>query len=275
MAVVCLINMKGGVGKTTLTLALSDFLSSLHRKRVLLIDLDPQANLTTAAIGENRWAQVDQKRRTVADAFDAIVRGEAPAVHTEIVGRVTGAVPVALIAGTPRLADIEAEAMETDQTWRIKVGSPYMVLHRALFKDLDLYDHVLIDCPPSLGVVTLNGLMLADGYLIPVMPSPVAVAGIKQLAAKIEGFSKNMRRPLKRYGTVVNRIDARTNLHLTIIRELEKQPEVTPIWNSRIRHSVRAEEGWDDSSSKTLIQRWGALYPDLMTFTEEFTRRVK
>ena len=99
MAVVSIINFKGGVGKTTMTLALSDFLSSLYRKRVLLIDLDPQANLTIACIGDERWAQLDKRKETVADLFDGVVRNDsAIAPYFVETNRTTGAVPVHLLA---------------------------------------------------------------------------------------------------------------------------------------------------------------------------------
>lgn len=274
MPVVSLINMKGGVGKTSLTLALSDFLSASYRKRILLIDLDPQANLTTACIEEQRWAFLDGKKRTIADVFDAVVRDATIAPHFEAVSRVRGAVPVQLLASTPRLAEVESEAMESDQAWRRRVGSPYLVLHQALYHLLDPYDYVIIDCPPSLGPITLNGLALTDGYLIPVMPSPVATSGLELLQRKIVQFAQGLRRPIKRYGTVVNRVDARANLHAAIIRELEGNPEAKPVWSTRIARSVRVEEGWDNPEARTLVQRWGASHDDFFALAEEFIRRV-
>jgi chromosome partitioning protein len=225
-------------------------------------------------VGNNRWDELDKKRRTLADVFWAVVEGRDAGVHVEVVNRVSGAVPVSLVASTPRLSDVEAEAMEADQAWRRRVGSPYLVLHTALSRYTDAFDHVLVDCPPSLGVVTLNGLALSDGYLIPVTPTPVAIAGIAQLADKIASFSAGIARPLRRYGTIINAIDSRTNLHDSIIRELERQKTVTPIWSTRIRQSVRAQEGWDNPGPRTLTQRWGALYGDYQSLAEEYLRRV-
>lgn len=275
MATVSLINRKGGVGKTTLTLALSDFLTSVYRKRILLLDLDPQANLTLACVGEQRWVELDERRKTVADVFFDIVNNVPVVPHLEVINRIRGAVPAQLLASTPRLSDIEAEAMDSDQAWRRRVGSPYLVLNQALVRLLDGYDYVLIDCPPSLGVITLNGLVFSDGYLIPVMPSPVAISGIEQVVDRIDKFAGGFRRTIKRYGTVVNRVDSRTNLHAAVIRELEGNPDAQPLWTTRVRASVRVEEGWDQHEARTLSQRWGVLQNDFLALAEEFIRRVR
>lgn len=275
MTAVCLINRKGGVGKTTLTLALSDFLSGLHRKRVLLVDLDPQANLTTSAIGVTRWAELDKRGLTVADAFQAVVRGETPRVITDAVQRVAGGIPVQLVPSTPRLSDIESEAMETDQAWRRRVGSPYLVIHQLLSVQADAYDYVLIDCPPSLGVVTLNGLALADGYLMPVKPDALSTAGLPQLVAKVTAFASGLRRPLRRYGTVLNDFKSTANLGYTIRAELAADQDIGPLWDTQIGNSVKLPEGVEGHTPKTLTQRWTTALPDLNALTQEFLRRVR
>lgn len=275
MPVVSLVNRKGGVGKTTLTLALSDYLSSVYRKKVLLIDLDPQANLTTAGVGETRWQALDRGRLTVADLFQAVVSTGAGVPHIERVTRVTRGSAVDLIASTPRLSDVEEDVLEGDAGWRRRMGSPYVVLSRGLGDLVDTYDYVLIDCPPALGMITLNGLALSDGYLIPVMPSPIAVSGLELLAAKVNEFGAGLRRKLVRYGTVVNRVKVGTLSHAAIIGELERNPEAKPVWNARIRDSVRAEEEWDQHGASTLIQRWGTLHTDFSALAEEFVRRVR
>jgi chromosome partitioning protein len=275
MSIVSVINMKGGVGKTTLTLALSDFLSSIYKKRVLLIDLDPQANLTMACVGEHRWADIDHHRMTVADIFDEVVRNVPTAPHIEAINRIRGGMQVHLIASTPRLTEVEAEAMDADQAWRRRVGSPYLVLNQVLAPILDAYDYALIDCPPSMGVITLNGLAFSDGYLVPVTPSPVSITGFELLQRKVSQFAYGLRRTITRYGTIINRVDTRTNLHAAIIRELQGNPEAQPVWTTQIHTTVRAEEGWDQSEPRTLSQRWGGLHSVFSALAEEFIRRVR
>ncbi|MCK6506254.1 ParA family protein [Myxococcota bacterium] len=274
MTAVCVINRKGGVGKTTLTLALADFLGGLYRKRVLLVDLDPQANLSIGCIGEERWDALDRKGLTVAGLFEAIVAGRTPVVHLESVQRISRSAACSLLVSTPRLSEVEAESMEADQGWRQRVGSPYLVLHTALHRHFEAYDYVLMDCPPSLGVVTYNGLMLANGYLVPVLPSPVSIAGVTQLVDRIQEVSRSWRRPLTRYGTIINRYSDHKNSHRAILAELNSKPQVQPIWNTRVPDTVRAEEGYQPGL-QTLVQRWGTLHPSLGALTEEFVRRVR
>lgn len=275
MTAVSMINRKGGVGKTTLSIALADILASTFRKRVLLVDLDPQANLTIAAIGPDRWEKIDRARLTLADAFLSAVQGHAAAPHIETVNRVRGGEPVSLIPSTPRLSDVEAEAMESDQAWRRRVGSPYLVVHQLLGARVDVYDYVIIDCPPSLGVITLNGLAISDGFLMPVMPSAVSMAGLNQLVDKAESFGRSLGRPIKRYGTVVNRFESGANAHLNAMRELRANKAIAPVWDAIVKKSVRAEEGYDNPAPLTLNQRWGTLHADLLALAEEFVRRVR
>lgn len=273
MSVVAIVNRKGGVGKTTLTVALADFLTALHNKRILLIDLDAQGNLTIACVGDDRWQELERARWTVADVFDDVVHGRSPFVHKEPVSRIHRARAISLIPGTPRLADVEAEALEGDQRWKKRI-EPNRILQSALQRHTEAYDYTLVDCPPSLTLSSYNGLALADGYLIPVMPSHVAVYGIEQIGARIDAFSMQIGRKLKRYGTIVNRVDTRTNSHAAVIAELERNPDAAPVWKTKVRASVRAEEGWRNPDSLTLSQRWGTLYGDLEALAQEFVRRV-
>jgi chromosome partitioning protein len=217
---------------------------------------------------------LDQKGKTTADVFQQVVDGRTPVVLFEPVPRVVRALPYSVLVSTPRLSDVEADAMEGELAWRRRVGSPYLVLHTALMAYLDAYDYVLIDCPPSIGVITLNGLALSDGVLIPVMPSLISTAGITQLTTRVGEFAKSLGRPIKNYGTVVNRYDSRTNSQQAIVRSLESRAEVKPLWTARISDSVRAQEGYNPRPM-TLAQRWGTQQGELAALAEEFVRRVR
>lgn len=274
MAVVCMVNFKGGVGKTTLCLALADFLSGIHQRRVLLIDLDPQANLSFACVGEERWGMLDKKELTVADAFRQVSERRPRVLHVEMVSRVARALPVAVVVSTPRLTDVETDILGAPTARGARAVGPYDLLREALGRNLAAYDDVIIDCPPSLGVITLNGLAMADGWLVPVMPTPVAVAGVPQLFARVQEFTKTIGHPLRKYGTIINAYSAGTNLHASTLHEVAGRKEFQPVWNTRIRYSVRLGEGYAGAGPKTLSQRWGTAYADLLALAEEYTRRV-
>lgn len=273
MSTVAIVSRKGGVGKTTLTVALADFLDAIYGKRVLLIDLDPQSSLTIACVGDERWHALEAARRTMADVFDAAAQGRSsPSCEVEV-HRVTGARPTRLLPGTPRLADIEVETEEGASRWT-NAADRYLVLRKALRSVVEEYDYVLIDCPSVLTWTVFNGLALSDGYIVPVMPTHVAVSGIEQTGRKISALGKQIDRTPRRYGTIVNRVDARASRQAAIIADLERSPEVAPVWKSRVRAGTRAEEGWMSPGPQTLLQRWGPLYGDLDALAQEFVRRI-
>lgn len=274
MAVVSLLSVKGGVGKTTLTLALSDYLTSVYRKRVLLIDLDPQTDLTMACISGARWAERDRTRSTVADTFAEAVRGEPIHPTFQTVARVDGAVAAHLLVGTPRLAEIEADVMEGGEDWRQHVAAPHLVLHQALRRLAKGYDYALIDCPPSLGTLMLNGLALSDGYLVPVTPTPAAIRTIEIVERRSAQLALGLHRSIKRYGTVINRLDGALTENVGWLHDLNDNLAAKPVWRARVGEGAQTLERWDQPAPQPLQVRWGSLYEDLAALAEEFVRRI-
>ncbi len=154
-------NQKGGVGKTTTAVNLGAFMASLGQ-RVLLVDLDPQAN-ATSCLG------VDKK--AVNNSVYDVLIGETPALKNILYNQ---RLNLSLLPSSPALAGAEVELVpEIAREVRLK---------SALQPVLDRYDYILIDCPPSLGLLTLNGVVAArDGVLIPVQCEYLALEGIGQL----------------------------------------------------------------------------------------------
>lgn len=286
MAIVCMVSRKGGIGKTTLTLALADFLSTIHSRNVLVIDVDPQANASVNLLGEQEWKALDDSCRTLADVFAQAI---TPALPVTIdpndfiyqVTRVKGASgAVHVVASSPRLQDVEDEAMETLPRWAAYAGSPYLILHRALStRIVDSYDYVLIDCPPSMSLITMNALAISSGYLIPTIADYVSTAGLTQMTTKVKHHADGLRRKLPLYGTVVNRFKRAARLHNTMLAELQSRPEAQPVWSTVIPDTVRAEEALkQDAGVMTLKQRYGgssdALYAPFAALATEFLQRI-
>jgi chromosome partitioning protein len=286
MTAVAMINRKGGVGKTTLLLALADFLSVNHARKVLVIDLDPQANATFGLIGEDAWAVADRGRRTVADVFEAFSRdGAASDVVQANVSSVRGhgRGTIDLIPGSPRLQEAEDELMDPRANWKYRTVGPYLVL-AAYAESLGLkkrYDTILIDCPPAMGAATINGLTLADGFIVPVMPTNVSVVGVSQVVARIRDHERDSRRTIKHHGTVVNAFHSVNRSHNLILEEIRSKTEFQPLWSTVVPRATQAERGWSpDAEARTLIQRWGGgnsrtpLYTALESLAAEFLRRI-
>jgi chromosome partitioning protein len=291
MTAICLVNRKGGVGKTSLTLALADFLTALHGRKVLIVDIDPQANASLALLGEQRWLkQAEQDRRTVADIFLSATTGKLSEglgedMVIEGIRRIKGtARTIALLPGTPRLQEVEEDMMEGDSEWRYFLGSPYFILSQAVVKRLfPRYDYVLIDCPPALGMTTLNGLTAANGYLIPTIADHVSTVGIDQVIGRIQRHAKGLRRELRLYGTLVNRFKRATSLHRAVLAELRNRRACQPVWDTIIPDTVKAEEGYLFREhlfheQMTLKGRYGGethnYYQALIELAEEFLRRI-
>lgn len=192
MHVFCLSNQKGGVGKTTTTINLGASLASLS-KSVLVIDLDPQGNASTG-LGVPRA----DRRLTSYD----VLMTEASVDDATVKTRTEG---VDLVPATPDLSSIELElGQEKDRLRR---------LDQALkADDLAAYDFVLLDCPPSLNLLTLNGLIAANGVLVPLQCEFFALEGISQLLHTIGEVRQNLNPGLITQGIVLTMYDQRNRL---------------------------------------------------------------
>jgi chromosome partitioning protein len=167
--------LKGGVAKTTTTVALAETLAARFGKRVLVIDLDPQTNATVMLIGEKRWRVLNEKGFTLATLFkDALEDPENKTFNLEktlqkAVSDVQGAEKIDLLPSSLDLIDVQ-DKLASAPTGQFYSVTPIDLLRLAVKAKLDDYDLVLVDCPPNLGIITLNGLRISEGYIIPTVP---------------------------------------------------------------------------------------------------------
>jgi len=197
-----LVNQKGGVGKTTTAINLGAFLARFGQ-RVLIVDIDPQAN-ATSCLG------VD-KNAVRSGAYEVLLE-DVPAAA--VVLRNNG-LHLSLLPSAPALAGAEVELVEAEtRESRLK---------RALAPLLERYDYLLIDCPPSLGLLTVNGLVAArDGVLIPVQCEYLALEGLGQLMDTLQRVRGGLFPELSIRGVVMTMFDARTHLSNDVVAEVRK-----------------------------------------------------
>ncbi|WP_072806905.1 ParA family protein [Rhodococcoides yunnanense] len=224
--VIATINLKGGVGKSTTTAALAEFMSAEFGYRVLVVDLDPQTNLTTMMIGEQRWREVNDRGLTLNNLFASALDTDLPEFDVEKALQ-RNASALESVRSVDLLAS-SLDLMETQEemnAWQYEVpGSlePLLVLRAALAGIKSSYDFVLIDCAPNLGIVTANGLLMSDAYLVPTIPDVLSTYGIPQLQKRVQKFVDHTGHELTPLGLIITKYRSSSTLHRTTIERLQR-----------------------------------------------------
>lgn len=216
-----LVNQKGGVGKTTTTINLGAYLAQTGQ-RVLLVDLDPQANATSCLGIERTEVQ--------SGTYEAII-GETPASESILTSR---SLNLSLLPSSPALAGAQVELVD--------VEGREALLRQALAAIERHYDYVLVDCPPSLGILTVNGLLAArDGVVIPVQCEYLALEGLTQLMSTLQRVRSGLFPELRVRGLLLTMYDTRTNLSQDVVDEVRRHFG-DQVFQSVIPRSVRLAE---------------------------------
>lgn len=217
---VAIANQKGGVGKTTTAVNLSACVAQLG-KRVLAVDIDPQGNMTSG-LG------VD-KDSVAASIYDLLINrtdAREATIGTQIDG-------LDLIPANIELAGAEVEL--------VSMMAREQVLKRALYAVQNDYDYVFIDCPPSLGLLTLNSLTAANTLMVPIQCEYYALEGLSQLMNTVKLVRMHLNPELDVEGVVLTMFDARTNLSTQVVSEVKKFFK-NKVYNTIIPRSVRLSE---------------------------------
>ena len=219
--IIAVANQKGGVGKTTTSINLSAGLAYLGQK-VLLVDLDPQSN-ATQGIGATHH---DYKYST----YDLLINEQTvPEIKVEL-----STPPMDIIPATIDLAGADLEMN------RFEIGSD-QVLKKKLDPIKDDYDFVIIDCPPSLGLLNTNALTAADSVIIPVQSEYYALEGLTQLLSTIRLVQKLFNPKLKIEGVLITMLDMRTNLSIEVQQEVRKYFKER-VYKTNIPRNVKLSE---------------------------------
>jgi len=228
--VIAIANQKGGVGKTTTAVNLSSCLALLGA-RVLLIDVDPQGN-STSGLGIDK----STVKRCVYDCLVNDVPMDEAIVSTKVEN-------LGLLPATIQLAGAEVEL--------VSVLARENMLKRALEKVKYRYDFVLMDCPPSLGLLTINALTAASSVLVPIQCEFYALEGLSQLMRTVGLVQKNLNPSLQLEGVVLTMFDARTNLSIQVVDEVKNHFR-NKVYRTIIPRNIRLSEA--PSHGKPIVQ---------------------
>lgn len=201
--ILAIVNQKGGVGKTTTAVNLASYLAK-NGKFTLVVDMDPQANATSAL------DVIHDKNSGKISIYDALINN----TPSELIKKETRQLGVHVVPGSQDLAGAAVELVNLPKReWQ---------LHRVLMPVRHDYDYVIIDCPPALGLLTINSLAAADEVIIPVQCEYYALEGLKQLLATISLVQKHMKPRLKVAGALLTMHDKRNSLSRQVVEEVKK-----------------------------------------------------
>ena len=214
-----IINQKGGVGKTTTTINLGTAMAACGAN-VLIIDMDPQGNLSTG-MGVEKVKREKGVYNILIDNLsinDAVIKTEIPNLN--------------LIPSNDDLLGIDIElSNESDRVMRLK---------KAL-EDLNSYDYILLDCPPSLSLLTLNALVASTGALVPLQAEFYALEGLSQLLKTIEDIKNSVNHDLMLEGVIITMFDGRNNLSNQVEQDVRSYLG-TEVFTTKIPRNIRLSE---------------------------------
>lgn len=251
---IAIFNQKGGVGKTTTNINLAACLA-MKNKKILVIDIDPQGN-TTSGLGI-------QKKQLKYTAYDLLVEEN---IDPKDVIISTATKNLDLLPASVDLAGAEIELVQIEGRERR--------LKKALDKVRNDYDYIFIDCPPSLGLLTINALTAVDSVLIPIQCEFYALEGVTQLVSTVDLVRKTYNPKLSIQGVILSMFDGRTNLSIQVVEEVKKffGPK---LYNTVIPRNVRLAEAPSYGMPITSYDPKSKGAKAYLAFAEEFLEEEK
>lgn len=276
---VSVVNMKGGVGKSTTVASLAETLAS-EGLRVLVIDLDPQSNVSMMLAGQDRWVELRQANRTIDEYFNQYVYGGEPRFFREFVANrvsdIAGEPALDLLISTPEFRYIERHALEkwVSQGFDIRqLNTRFSRLtHSAIENVADSYDLVLFDCPPGISMFAEAAIELSEFIVIPTIPDYVSRLGIFAFRKRALRSMEQRRFTDDRIYTLITKYEDGNSLHQSEAALLKDQFNLFETRIPQAEQIARAAE-WSDHK-RTLEQKYGDAAAVIRRFAGEFRERV-
>ena len=249
--IISITNQKGGVGKTTTAINLSACIAQTDR-RVLLVDLDPQGN-STSGLGVAR-------KKEMLTSYDVLIDDVPPeeAIRNTMIGTLD------VLPSRIELAGAEVEL--------VSMIAREQRLKQALSSVKERYDYIFIDCPPSLGLLTLNALTASDSLLVPIQCEYYALEGLSQLMNTVKLVRRNLNNKLDIQGVVLTMFSSRLNLCVQVVEEVRKYFR-EKVYNTIIPRSVRMSEAPSHGIPITLYDPRNIGAKAYTNLAEEFIKR--
>ncbi len=280
--VISVINLKGGVAKTAMSVAMAEFLACDHNKKVLVIDLDPQTNATICLIAQEEWKRRNEEGRTLKQLFSDALLGThnfnlQRTIIKEQVSNVAGGIAgLHLLPSSIDLIDIQEQLPLVGMINRF-AKRPTEILKAGIAEALPAYDFVVIDCPPNLGLMTLNGILLSNYYLIPAIPDVLSTVGIEQIVDSMRRFALTENPALRLLGLVFTKYRDHIKLHKQTIEGMQQKrlenPDLPKLFATRIPFTVNAEKATEfEFKPSTLKAKYG--YEPLANAYEDLVKEI-
>lgn len=218
---IAIFNQKGGVGKTTTNINLAACLA-MKGKKILILDIDPQGNTTSGVGISKKDLEITTHEILIEDDY-----------HPEEAILPTGIKNMDIMPASVQLAGAEVELIE--------LAGREKRLKRAIDILKGKYDYIFIDCPPSLGILTINSLTAVDSVLIPIQCEFYALEGVSQLMSTIDIVKRNLNPELEIEGVILSMFDGRTNLSIQVVEEVKKYFK-EKVYSTVIPRNVRLAE---------------------------------
>jgi chromosome partitioning protein len=271
--------MKGGVGKSTTVASLAEVLST-EGLRVLVIDLDPQSNVSMMLAGQDRWIELRQSEKTIDAYFNQFVYGGEPRFFRDFIAHkvsdISGESTLDLLISTPEFRYIERHALEkwVGQGFDIRtLNTRFSRLTNSAIENVsDNYDVVLFDCPPGISMFAEAAIELSEFIVIPTIPDYVSRLGIFAFRKRALRSMEQRRFTDERIWTLITKYEQSNTLHQSEAEMLKQQFNVFDTRIPQAEQIARAAE-WSEQK-RTFDQKYGAAAPVIRKFAAEFRERA-